>query len=230
MHPIHRSTVVGVFPDRRDAEHAVNELRALGVRDEQIGVAVRDGGTLAGPTAEGTQWEAGAATGAVAGGATGTLLGIAVAAGLIPGVGQAVAGGILGGLLASAATGAVTGGILGALIGLGVPEEEAAYYSGEFQAGRVIVTVQAGDLANEVRATLRRYGAYDVDTPPAERPIVSVHSAGGIEAAALPPAAAGKDLASERGDVGASHPRSDAARRLNEGVEGVSSPNMPPGV
>src|SRR3954463_1012291 len=70
-----RSPVVGVFRDRTHAEQAVDELRRLGFRDEQIGVAARSGDHAA-AVAEGedTKWAAGATAGAVAGGATGTLL------------------------------------------------------------------------------------------------------------------------------------------------------------
>ena len=153
-----RPVVVAVFHDRGQADAAVKELVRLGFPEADIGVAARE--PLTEPV--GSQWDVGAAAGAAAGGATGTLLGIAVAAGLIPGVGPAVAGGLLGGILASAAAGAAAGGILGALVGLGVPEEEAIFYRDEFQAGRVLVTVRAGDRASEEVAALRRHGAYDV--------------------------------------------------------------------
>jgi len=45
-----------------------------------------------------------------------------------------------------------------------VPEEEAQYYESEFQAGRTIVTVQAGNRGSEAIAILRRNGAYDATT------------------------------------------------------------------
>jgi hypothetical protein len=196
-----RSLVVGVFPDRAGAERAVAELRRLGVTDDQIGVIARHGAT-----AEGTQWEVGAAAGAVAGGATGTLLGIAVAAGLIPGIGPFVAGGLLGGLAASAAAGAVGGSVLGALIGMGIPEQEAAYYHGEFEAGRVLVTIKAGDRAHIVRPILRWHGGSDATTR-----------------------TAGKQTEREMQNEGGLH-RTEAARRLNADVERMSSPSMPPGV
>ena len=37
-----RSTVVGVFRERRDAERAIDALRRFGFRDNDIGIAVRD--------------------------------------------------------------------------------------------------------------------------------------------------------------------------------------------
>jgi hypothetical protein len=199
---IDRGLVVGVFRDRASAERAVSELRRLGVSDDQIGVVARNGDTA---TPVGSQWEAGAATGAVAGGATGTLLGIAVAAGLIPGVGPFVAGGLLAGLCASAAAGAIAGSVLGTLIGLGIPEEEATFYHGEFEAGRVLVTVRAGDRANVVRPIMHWHGGYDALRRDAGKTTE-------------------RDAADEGGLT-----RTDAARRLNEGVERMSSPNMRPG-
>src|SRR5438067_12046031 len=163
MNVLNRSTVVGVFADAARARQAVTELRRRGVGDDAIGVAAREGEVT--PFApHGSHWGAGAATGAAAGGATGTLLGVAVAAGLIPGVGPVVAGGLLAGLLASAAAGGTAGGVIGALIGLGVPEAEAAYYHDESTAGRVLLTVRAGDRAGEVANVLRSYGAYDVES------------------------------------------------------------------
>jgi uncharacterized protein (TIGR02271 family) len=74
-----------------------------------------------------------------------------------------VAGGILATVLGGAAVGAAAGGILGALIGLGVPEEEAHFYESEFNEGRIIVTVKAGNRFNEARDVLYRHGAYDVE-------------------------------------------------------------------
>jgi hypothetical protein len=157
MANISRPVVVGLFHDRSRADDAVKELIRHGFPETAIGVAART------PLTEkfGNQWDVGAATGAIGGGATGTLLGIAVASGLMTGVGPVVAGGILGGLLTSAAVGAATGGVLGALVGLGVPEEEAIFCKDEFNAGRLLMTVKAGDRASEAAEILRRFGAYD---------------------------------------------------------------------
>jgi hypothetical protein len=162
-----RPVVVGLFHDRSRADDAVNELLRLGYPENRIGVAART------PLTEkvGNQWEVGAATGAVAGGATGTLLGIAVASGLMTGVGPVIAGGLLAGLLTSAAIGAATGGMLGALVGLGVPEEEATFYKEEFDAGRVLVTVQAGERASEAAEVLRRFDAYDITSRVPEKAV-----------------------------------------------------------
>jgi len=76
----------------------------------------------------------------------------------------AIAGGTLGVILSNAAAGAAAAGLTGALIGYGIPEEEAQYYHGEFEAGRTIVTVQAGNRYDEASTLMRRHGAYDMST------------------------------------------------------------------
>ncbi|HEX4592326.1 MAG TPA: hypothetical protein VH120_20495 [Gemmataceae bacterium] len=176
---IRRATVIGVFSDQVKARAAVEDLKQAGFRDDQIGLAVRTetsatttsplgGGQykertgLAGD-ATGSHWEEGAGVGAAAGAATGAGLGLAIAAGLIPGIGPVIAGGTLAAILASTGTGAAAGAILGGLIGLGIPEEEAAYYDTEFRSGRTIVTVRADDRAGEAWTILMRHGAYDFD-------------------------------------------------------------------
>jgi len=108
----------------------------------------------------------GALTGALAGLGLGTLAGLGVLAGVIPVIGPAIAGGTLGVILSNAAAGAGIAGLVGALVGAGVPEDEAQYYHQEFEAGRVIVTVQADGRADEARAILNRYHAYDMSTRP----------------------------------------------------------------
>jgi len=165
-----RSTVVGVFEDKAQADRAVTELRKAGFRDDQIGVAARhDHGltTTEGDTAEyeqGSHAGSGAATGALVGAGLGGLVGLGIVAGIIPVLGPIIAGGTLAAILANAAGGLVLGGLAGALVGAGIPEEEAHYYESEFEAGRTIVTVNAGNRADEATTILRRFGAYDMQT------------------------------------------------------------------
>jgi len=161
-------TVVGVFEDRLQADRAVDALRRAGYRDDQIGIALRYGGeSVIGPTGDNAiaREESHAGTGAVAGALTGlglgALAGLGVLSGVIPVIGPAIAGGTLGVILTNAAAGAGLGGVTGALIGAGIPEDEAQYYQGEFEEGRVIVTVNPEGRADEARAILRSYDAYD---------------------------------------------------------------------
>jgi hypothetical protein len=150
-------TAVGVFEDRTLADNAVKELKRAGFKDEEIGYAIRtpDGGhDVASPKQLGGS---GFAAGAVIGGLAG-----AAAALMIPGIGPVLAGGALLGVLGGAAVGGAAGGILGALAAMGIPEEEATFYEGEFQAGRILVTVRTNGRFDEARAILDRSGGYDV--------------------------------------------------------------------
>jgi len=166
MNAKQRSTIVGVFEDRRHADQAVNELRQAGFREDQIGVAMRhaEGTTDAATDENDSHAGTGAMTGILTGLGLGALAGLGVLSGVIPVVGPAIAAGTLGVILSNAAAGAGLGALVGALVGAGIPEEEAKYYQGEFEAGRTIVTVNADGRADEVSAILRRHGAYDMST------------------------------------------------------------------
>jgi hypothetical protein len=172
------NTVVGVFEDRRAAQHAVAELQQVGFRDDQIGIVSRNVEAPAGEKSEtGSRWEEGAAAGVAAGAGLGALWGLGIVAGVLPAVGPAIAGGILGAVLTSAAGGAATFGVLGALIGLGIPEEEARYYEGEFHAGRTLVTVQAPGRYEEACEILRRHGASNIESRPPAPPTMTAPTA-----------------------------------------------------
>jgi len=163
---IERGVVVGVFSDRHRAQEAIQELKRSGFRDEEIGVVARDEDEVAGRVAEdegveGSNVGKGLAIGAASGAGIGGLWAIGIAAGLLPAIGPVIAGGILASLLASAGVGAAVGGVAGALIGLGVPEEDAEFYEGEFKSGRTIVTVRAAGRYGEAMSILRRFGGYD---------------------------------------------------------------------
>jgi uncharacterized protein (TIGR02271 family) len=162
-----RSTVVGVFHDHKAANDAVEALKSVGFRDDQIGVAGRfdEGLPTTGKTAEtGTHWEEGAAVGALTGAGLGALVGLGTLSGVIPVIGPVIAGGTLAVLAANAAGGAAIAGLGGALVGAGIPEEEARYYENEMHSGRTIVTVKAEKRAAEATDILRRFNAYDMET------------------------------------------------------------------
>jgi uncharacterized protein (TIGR02271 family) len=161
-----RNTVVGVFHSPSEAQQAIRELKAAGFTDSEIGVASHDKegayGEYSGTEGEGNKSGTGAAVGATAGLGAGALWGLGIVAGVLPAIGPVIAGGALAAIAASAAGTAVAGGVLGALVGLGIPEEEAEYYQGEFERGRTVVTVKAtGDRYNKAHQILDRYNAYD---------------------------------------------------------------------
>src|SRR5262245_36419254 len=123
-----KTRVVASFAERPQATAAVHALRGVGFTDSQIGVVARDTrtGLVNDPT--GNRWEEGTGIGAAAGAATGLGLGLAVATGMLVPLGPVIVGGTAVALLASAGAGAVVGAVAGGVIGLGVPEEEQAYY------------------------------------------------------------------------------------------------------
>lgn len=148
---------VGVFADPRQAERAFHELRQAGFRDDQLGFIVRDRAAISGKEAKEhaiTEEEMTPATGAIVGGILGGVAGVTAAI-LIPGLGPAIAGGILT-TVGGAALGAATGGLIIMLTHMGVPEEEAQAYNQEFQAGRIIVIVQADERPWEAFEILKR--------------------------------------------------------------------------
>ena len=157
------NTVVGVFDDARMAQAAVEELRRVGFREDQIGVVTR--GVETGATVKegtGSHWEEGAVIGAAAGAGIGALWAVGMATIALPPILPAVmVSSWLVSILASAASGAAIAGVAGALIGLGIPEDEATYYETEFRTGRTLVTVQAPGRYEEARDILARFGAYD---------------------------------------------------------------------
>jgi uncharacterized protein (TIGR02271 family) len=183
--PIRRSTVVGVFEDRADAQKAINELKRQGFREDQIGMVASDPTQREDAAEEKGTTETGhAGTGAIAGAATGAGVGglwaLGIAAGMLPAIGPVIAGGILASVLASAVAGAAVGGIAGALIGLGIPEEEAEYYQGEVKSGRTLVTVKSDGRFDEAMSILRQFGAYDIhDRERADQPLREREMAGG---------------------------------------------------
>jgi len=77
-----RTTVVGVFHDRADADRAVDELRKAGFRNDQIGVVAKRDKTH-GDTAvddEGSEAGSGAVAGMLAGAGIGGLVGLGIIA------------------------------------------------------------------------------------------------------------------------------------------------------
>lgn len=170
---------VGVFSSRRDAEHALSELRDAGFPMAKVSVIAKDadgGGKLAGADMSndvGNKADEGAATGAATGGALGTLTGLLVGLGAIaiPGIGPVVLAGAtattLATTLSGGAIGAAAGGLFGALVGLGIPEERARVYNDRLSRGDYLVIVDGTD--DEIRRAeailsnrgIQEWGIYD---------------------------------------------------------------------
>src|SRR5262249_49616875 len=144
-----RSTVVGVFEDRRHARLAVDELCRNGFTQEQIGFAMPEGRQVVDPPqlTHHTKGEEGAAAGVLAGGGVGGLVGAALATSVIPGIGPVIAGGLLVGIVTGAGTRMPGGGLLGTPIGLDVPGDDARSYASDLHSGPAVVSLQAADRA-----------------------------------------------------------------------------------
>jgi uncharacterized protein (TIGR02271 family) len=155
-----RTTVVGVFHDRAEAERAVAELKHAGFSANDISVITK------GKEGEGTAVATGAAAGAATGAGVAALASLGMTFGVIPVIGPILAVGPLAAALLSAAGGAAAGGLVGALAGLGVAESEAPYYEGEVKAGRTLVTVKADGRYDEAWTILHRYHAYNHENLP----------------------------------------------------------------
>jgi hypothetical protein len=153
--------VVHHYPTEEEAVRAIRALQAAGFSSDDISVIARDRGTARDVAVDtGTEAEEGAVAGAVTGGALGAIAALIAGASAvaIPGIGIAI-----GGPIAAAIAGAAGGGLLGALVGLGIPEEEAREYNEYFERGDIIVTVVAGNRAEEARRILRGAAGYDRD-------------------------------------------------------------------
>ncbi|MHC5934390.1 histidine kinase [Nostoc sp.] len=169
---------VGVFSNRRDAEHALHELKNVGFDMNRVSVITQDGDKddIAGAEVRdrvGDKSDEGAKVGAATGGALGGLTGLLVGLGTlaIPGIGPIMLAGAaattLATTLAGAGIGAVAGSLLGALIGLGIPEERARVYDERVRRGHYLVILDGTD-AEIIRAEailhqqgVEEFGIYD---------------------------------------------------------------------
>jgi hypothetical protein len=172
----HSRTVAAIFRDWNDATRAVGKLQDAGFDDDYIGIArldsekgnVQQHQVSGEKKDDGERVAGGVAAGAAVGGVAGLLAALASLA--IPGVGPIVAGGVLATTFGSAAgaaitgagvgagIGAATGGLIGALTSLGLSEDEARAYESDMRRGGTLVTVQAGDRADEAIRMLQQMG------------------------------------------------------------------------
>ncbi len=175
-------TVIGVFTNRPQAERAAEDLRNVGVSQDKISIAVREGyihgddndtnDSFVKMVKEGEEKQnyqeiegdrQNLSTGTTAGGAIGGIAGLLAAAGLftIPGIGPILALGPI----ASGLIGAAAGGITGSLVDLGISPEVGVRYEAEVERGGILTAVECDQAKiNNVAAIFRRNGARDVET------------------------------------------------------------------
>jgi hypothetical protein len=175
-------TVVALYDNFSDANDAVRDLVDNGFSRSDVsimasdvsgeyGTYLADDYTAVDTTADATASGAGAGAGigAIIGGLGGLLVGLGALT--IPGIGPVIAAGPLAAALSGlagagvgAVAGGVTGGLIGALLDLGVPEEEAQYYTEGVRRGGTVVTVRAEDHRAELaRDLMNRHDPVDMN-------------------------------------------------------------------
>ena len=161
--------------DQDQAYDIVVALKAAGFQGDEISVLlpnhlsttefVHETGTKA---PEGAS--IGAGTGGLVGGVVGLLAGVGALA--IPGVGPLIAAGPILATLSGIAAGGTIGGLTGALVGLGLTEVEAKLYESEINAGKIVITADAGassDRLSHAKDVFRNHGAENVTSMGAKR-------------------------------------------------------------
>jgi len=152
------ATVIQSYPTEQDAERAIAALRAAGFGADAIGILARrrgeedevarvSGGTPIGAAHVGT------VTGRLIGVGAGQIAGLALA--LVSPLGWAIGTGLLVvTTLAGVVAGGAVGDIVGALARVGVPDHAARRYAERFEAGDIIVVVDAGGRRAEAARVL----------------------------------------------------------------------------
>jgi hypothetical protein len=162
--------VSGVFRSRSDAEHAMAEMRAVGLGDHQIALLTpekSDAELQSIPTDATEQPGIGKAIGAVVGATAGISGASLLIAAVVPGVGVITAMGLLGELIlgaAGASIGAAAGAKLEDSMTEGLPEDELFVYEDALRKGRSVVIALADETkASLFRELLKAEGAEEVD-------------------------------------------------------------------
>jgi hypothetical protein len=184
--------VYGMFHDRPQLEHAVDQFLAAGFRSEDISVLLPENvGTKEFAHEKHTKLPEGAASGATAGGVLGGTLGALAGIGAlaIPGLGPFIAAGPIIGALAGVGAGGVVGGLVGALVGMGIPEYEAKRYEGLVKKGGILMSVHCddSDWVTRAKELMKETGADNIsstgeasaDYAKTDRPMPKTRTSGG---------------------------------------------------
>jgi hypothetical protein len=165
-----KTTTIGVFTNRTQAEAAIVDLKASGISDKDISCVYTDKEGEVKDSQTGEKVGEGAAKGATTGAVVGAIAGLVVANGILPGIGTLfVAGPIATALgftgaaattVAGAVTGAAAGGLIGALTELGIDKEDAALYEGLVERGDVLVVTRSESAA--AMSILSEHGASEI--------------------------------------------------------------------
>lgn len=154
-----QEVVPGVFGTRAQAEAAIAELRALGLRDEEIGVAVPEPGRyqLMDDATERAFREVPKAF--AAGASLGSLAGVGLMALVVPGAGVLGVGGLLVGLYGGALWGGFAAAFGRLVAKVRWNDAEDRWCEIPLAGGDILVAARAGDRVDEVRRVMERHGA-----------------------------------------------------------------------
>jgi hypothetical protein len=156
-------TLTGLFDSYNDAEAAVRDLEASGIRHDQISIVANNSQRQMVPVGSdsdaGKAAAASATAGALVGGGAGLLASLGLLA--IPGVGPVIAAGWLAATLAGAAGGVAVvgagGGLVGAMIHSDVPEADAHLYAEGVRRGGTLVIARVDEsMATLTESILQR--------------------------------------------------------------------------
>lgn len=163
-------TLVGIFKSHTDTSVAYQQLRALGIGENDLIVLTPrtpEQQVEQVPMEEGEQPGMGKAIGGVVGGALGLAAGAAVATLLLPGIGLVLAIGLgaapLG--IGGAVAGAATGGALEDLLTRGLPRDEIFLYEDALRQGRTVLIIvsEDDDQLAASRQIMEKSGAESLD-------------------------------------------------------------------
>lgn len=184
--------VYGIYRDRSQVEHAIDELRASGFRLEDISVLLpKNAGTKEFAHEKHTKAPEGTAAGATVGGVVGGSLGLLAGLGAlaIPGLGPFIAAGPIMAALTGVGAGGIVGGLVGALAGMGIPEYEAKRYEGLLKKGGILMSVHCddSDWVSPAKKVMQHTGADDIsstgeagaDYATTDRPMPKTRTTGG---------------------------------------------------
>jgi uncharacterized protein (TIGR02271 family) len=115
-------------------------------------------------------------------------------------------------------------GIEGNLTDTGVSEGDARYYQQEYEAGRIIITVRAGDRKQEALDILRRYGAYDAFKRDPQNAATLTSTASETEAASTSTTASNAEIAQPAETASASTTAPVVEQETDETTETLLTP------
>lgn len=167
-------TISAIFQEERQIDNVVRRLIDRGIPKENISVMGRNFQSetrITGFISKRDVILGGLRSGAIFGSLFGSFLSLLSGVGVlfIPFVGPVVAAGPIGAVLLGAASGAIAGsagvGLVSVLTALGMPEEEAALYQTQLQAGEFVMMLEVpADRSGEYKLILESTGGKNIHT------------------------------------------------------------------